>query len=74
MANVENIPSIESMAMEIAKGIFQNDKLLDDCYEMAEQSARDGEKRSVTQYVGILAVDTAYWIQKYAQAKKEVTK
>lgn len=74
MANVENIPSIESMATEIAKGIFQNNKLIEDCYDMADQSASDGEKRSVTQYVGILAVDTAYWIQKYAQAKKEVTK
>lgn len=62
---------IEFMATQIASGIFQNNELVEECRELAELSKNDGEKRSLTQYIGILAVDTAYWIREYARAKME---
>ena len=61
------IPTIREMATTIAMGIFRNEKLLEKCRESVDISEKDGEKRTIGQYVAIMAVDTAHWIDEYAK-------
>ena len=61
------IPSVREMATTIAMGIFRNKELIDECRASVEMSYQDGEKRTIGQYVAIMAVDTAHYIDEYAR-------
>lgn len=59
--------SIKEMATRIAAGIYQSEKMLDKVYDMVQIASSSGIERTSMQYVAMMAVETAHWIDEYAK-------
>lgn len=68
--NIDMNTPLKEMAMHIAVGIYQSPKMLEMAEDAKEQALKDGEHRSIMQYVAIMSLETASWIEKYAKEWK----
>jgi len=57
--------SIEMFATQIASGIVQNQKLVEEFKAMADVAKKDGEKYTEAQFVACVSVETAKYIILY---------
>ncbi len=58
---------IKEMATQIAAGIFQSEIMMNEVKELVSEAKKSGLDRTSMQYVSIMAVETAHWIDEYSK-------
>ena len=58
---------IKEMAAQIAAGIFQSEIMMNEVNELVLDAKKNGLDRTSMQYVAIMAVETAHWIDEYSK-------